>query len=133
LTYNLANTNSPHGGLRDASIAYSANSAVYQAWFNQPVTLLPNTHYIFSGWAKASAANPGCAITYYIGTVDGAIEWWTLAQITSSQLTTSWVQSTGSFDTPFINILPFSFNVRMTCTGSAARTYFLDDLSLTAA
>ncbi|KAM7207748.1 WSC domain containing protein [Naviculisporaceae sp. PSN 640] len=158
LSYSFANPSDPHSGLQSASVTYSAGASAYQAWFSQPITLQPNKRYIFSGvspppplgvfsmptldtrtrctdfsysiqWSKASTANPGCSINYYIGTSNGNQNLKTLASITSANLRPAWVQSTGFYDA--VTIADLSFNVRWTCTGAAARTYYIDDLSLT--
>jgi hypothetical protein len=108
---------------------YSAGGSAYQAWFSQPITLEPNKRYLFSGWSKASSANPGCSISYYIGTANGVQNLKTLATITSANLRPVWVQSAGFYDTTSITML--TFNVRWTCTGGNSRVYYVDDLSLT--
>ncbi len=128
LTYSFVNTNDPHTGLRSSSVAYSAGSSAYQAWFSQVITPKANTRYSFQGWAKASSANPGCSISYYIGTANGASNLKTMAQITSANLKPNWASSTGFWDSG--SVVSASFNVRWTCSGSAARTYYVDDLSL---
>jgi hypothetical protein len=110
-------------------VTYAAGASAYQAWFSQPISLRPNKRYLFSGWSKASAANPGCSISYYIGTSNGNQNLKTLATITSANLRPAWVQSTGFYDATTITDL--SMNVRWTCTGGNARTYYIDDLSLT--
>ena len=79
-------------------------------------------------WAKSSAANPGCNISYYIGTNNGNQNLKTLATISSTNLRPAWTQSTGFYDATTITDL--TLNVRWTCTGSSARTYYVDDLSL---
>jgi hypothetical protein len=116
--------------LRAASITYSAGAAAYQAWFNQAITLEANTRYTFSGWTKASTANPGCSVSYYIGNSDGTQVLKMMAQITSANLKPTWTQSTGFYDTG--SATAYTFNVRLTCSGAAARTYYFDDLVLTA-
>lgn len=130
LTYNFVNTNSPYGGLNSASITYNTGAAAYQAWYNQVITLKPNTRYTFSGWTKASIANPGCNVYYYIGDVTGATVLKIMVPINSAQLKTTWVESTGFYDT--ISVTQYTFNVRMTCTGTTTtpRTYYMDNLSL---
>jgi len=131
LTYNFANGADPHGGLQAASISYAAGGSAFQAWFGQPISLMPNKRYLFSGWSKASTANPGCAISYYIGNAAGNQVFKILATITSANLRPSWVQSTGFYDVT-TTTEELSFNVRLTCSGSSARTYYMDDLALTA-
>ncbi|KAK3392756.1 hypothetical protein B0H63DRAFT_515972 [Podospora didyma] len=130
LTYSFDNTAEFHGGLRSASVAYSAGSAAYQAWYNQPVTLEAGKKYNFSGWTKASTANPGCSVSYYIGTATGSQNLKTLAIITSANLRPSWSASSGFYVAASTDA--YTFNVRMTCSGAAARTYYMDDLVLIA-
>ena len=130
LPYNFGNTASPHGGVRAASVMYGSGASSIQAWFNQAVTLKANTKYNFSGWAKASANNPGCSMTFYIGNTTGT-SLATLSQVASNSLKTTWAQTTGSYTTTSTTV--YTFNVKWTCTGFTARTYYVDDLSLIAA
>ena len=94
------------------------------------MTLKANTKYNFIGWAKASQNNPGCSVTFYIGNTAGT-SLATLSQVTSNSLKNTWAQTTGSYTTTATTA--YTFNVRWTCTGSMARTYYVDDLSLIAA
>ncbi|KAK0705527.1 hypothetical protein B0H67DRAFT_649848 [Lasiosphaeris hirsuta] len=116
------------GSTRAASVAYAAGSAAYQAWFNQPVTLKPGTRYNFSGWTKASSANPGCSVTYYVGNAAATSVLKTVGQIPSASLQLVWKQTTGFYETT--TETAYTFDIRLTCSGSAARTYFMDDLEL---
>ncbi|KAK4158857.1 WSC domain-containing protein [Cladorrhinum sp. PSN259] len=142
-TYSLTNSNNPHSGSRAASISYLAGlNAPPQAWFNQVITLRAGTRYNFSGWTRASAANPGCSVSYSIGTVTGDANNTTvvktLVTVPSASIRTTWTEATGFFETPAgqQGTAQYTFDVRTAgCSGVllSARTYFVDDLSLVAA
>lgn len=70
-------------------------------------------------------------MNYYIGNAAATSVLKTIGQITSSNLKPTWTQSTGFYDATAAG--QYTFNVRLTCSGSAARTYFFDDLSFVAA
>jgi len=60
-----------------------------------------------------------------------------LAQAASANLRPQWTQSRGFFDAPAGQgagaTADYTFNVRWTCaSGAAAKTYYVDDLSLVA-
>jgi len=151
LTYNFANTvitgPGPKEGTHVGSVTYSAATPAApgppgsgpptppvapEAWFNQAVTLKAGKRYDFSGYAKASSANPGCGVTFFVGTGNQAnvVSLKTLGTVASNAIGPQWVQRTG-FYVPVI-AGSYTFNVRITCAagpaGNAARTYSVDDL-----
>ena len=128
LTYSFVDMNAAFNGRAGASVAYAAGAGAYPAWFNQVVTLKPNTRYNFSAWSKASSANPGCAVYFYIATPDGTETLKTMAQVTSANQKPQWTQSTGFYDVGADT--QYSFNVRWGCSSSIARTYYVDELIL---
>jgi len=74
-------------------------------------------------------------VSYFIGsqaTSSTALK--TLATISATSpaapnnLKATWTQSTGFYDATTSGT--FYFNVRITCTGNSAKTYFMDDLTL---
>lgn len=130
MTYSFSNLNDPHGGLGSGSVAYKLGVATPQAWFNQVVSLQPNTRYTFSGWTNASVAHPGCVVYYYIGSADGSQVLKIMTQVNNHTLGTTWVQSTGFYDTDSTTL--YTFNVRTTCAGALGQSYYFDDLVLTA-
>jgi hypothetical protein len=67
-------------------------------------------------------------VNYYIGNAAATQVLKIVTQITSAQLKTTWVESTGFYDT--VGETQYTFNVRLTCSGAAARVYYMDDLSL---
>ena len=95
------------------------------------MTVTANTRYNFSGWTKASNNNPGCSVTFFIGNAADTGILKTLGTVASTATKTTWVESTGFYDSG--SATQVTFNVRWTCTGSNARTYYVDDLSLIAA
>ncbi|KAK4220709.1 WSC domain-containing protein [Podospora fimiseda] len=137
-TFSFTNPTNPHSGLRSASISYTSGSTPPQAWFNQPITLRSGTRYIFSGWTRASVNNPGCSISFFIGTANGTTVTVskTLATVGSSSIRTSWRESEGFFDTPGTvggnGMGEYTFNVRVGCSGGfgSGRTFYVDDLNL---
>ncbi|PQE16318.1 wsc domain-containing protein [Rutstroemia sp. NJR-2017a WRK4] len=132
LVYNFADTNNPHSGSFAGSVTYTQGYSSYQAWFNRPVTLNGGVRYNFSAWTRASAANPGCGVYYYIGEANRDVLLKLLVQVSSPSLRPTWIQSTGFYDVPATG--QYTLNVRLTCSSSAgSRAYYFDDLQLVAA
>ncbi|KAK3316839.1 hypothetical protein B0H66DRAFT_605110 [Apodospora peruviana] len=138
MSYSFANTaNSPQGTYY-ASVSYGAsNSAPPAAWISQNIpTVIPNTHYSFSAYTRASSANPGCSISFFIADGNGATGaiGRVLATVPNSSLKNQWAQTTGEWDTPArIPRDGYSVNVKVSCpAGIGAKSYFFDDLVLIA-
>ncbi|KXX82428.1 putative fungistatic metabolite [Madurella mycetomatis] len=142
-TYIDAGTNEPcqkpwspdqaHAGLYSGAITYNPRATAAQTWFNQVITLAPNTRYDLSASVRPKQANPGCAVRVYIGTSDGDSVLKIMSITVSNALSRgSWTRATGFFDSGTNGDV--TFNVRLTCTWSIisnSRTFYIDDILFT--
>ncbi len=97
---------------------------------SQPLTLEPYTTYAFSAWAAASAGNPGCDVSYYIGSPDGTAVSQVLATVPSAQLG-AYVQSTATYTSSADTDV--SINAMVTCSQlPGTHGFYFDDISLIA-
>ncbi|KAF8850327.1 WSC-domain-containing protein [Acephala macrosclerotiorum] len=136
ITFNFqtpSTTTTPHGGSQVGSISYKQYSPALQSWFNQPITLCPNTVYNFSAWHKVSIANPACNVYYYIGSADSSTVLSIFSSTAATQVTTTWKQVTATYTSGSTTAV--TFNIRLTCSTLTftAQSYYFDDISFVAA
>ncbi|CZR50423.1 uncharacterized protein PAC_00295 [Phialocephala subalpina] len=136
VTFNFqtpSTTTTPHGGSQVGAISYKQYSPALQSWFNQPITLCPNTVYNFSAFHKVSIVNPACNVYYYIGSADSNTVLTIFSSTAWSQVTTAWKQVTATYTSG--STTDVTFNIRLTCSTLtyAAPSYYFDDISFVAA